>query len=114
MIPSSLRSPKMYAKYKAEKKDHNVFNTLPSLESFKYWKIVPNEFPYDRIASRHDLLIPRRKIADIFQLSQRETTELRRIMKMINKQKRYDAILFPFHWSRTIRTHLHFHLLRIK
>lgn len=114
MIPSILRTRKTYAKYLAGNRGEKAFESLPIVRSFKHWLIVGNEFPYDRIASRHDMLIPRRKIKDVFQLSVMETAELKRIMKNINTQKRYDAILLAFPWSRTVRTRLHFHLLRIK
>lgn len=29
----------------------------PTIEEWKYWKIIKNEYPYDLVAEKHDLLV---------------------------------------------------------
>ena len=110
-VKSALRTDKTQQRYKDGAK--SSFSRIPSKEEWKYWRLVTNEFPYDVIASEHDLLIPKRVVSDLDGLNLQEKKELDVIFKSLDKRMTYDAILLAFPWSRTVDSHLHFHLLRI-
>ena len=112
MIPTYLRSNKVYNLYKKNKR--KSLEHLSVVKKFKYWTIVKNEFPYDTVATRHDLLIPKREIQDIFRISLVEQQELKEIWKQLKRSHKYDFLLVPLPWSQTFRSKIHFHLLKTK
>ena len=112
MIPTYLRSNKVYNLYKKNRK--NSLEHLKIVNDFKYWTIVKNEFPYDAVATRHDLLIPKREIQDIFGISLVEQQELKEIWKQLKRSHKYDFLLVPLPWSQTFKSKIHFHLLKTK
>src|SRR5690349_1325706 len=80
-----------------------------ALETFTYWKIMKNDFPYDAIASVHHLLVPIRHVGEQ-ELTQEERAELHSIT--------YDVLPFEYGYlrenlgkTRTIPQHFHLHLL---
>lgn len=82
--------------------------------SFKYWKVLHNNFPYDMIASEHDLLIPRRHFTNEIEMDAEERAELTLIKtEILPKIKTYDTILENFMRTRSVK-HYHIHLLKLK
>ena len=79
----SLRTPEMDQKYRdfvaGGGLDHECRLCAPTpLKTFTYWKIIKNNFPYDRIARVHDMLVPIRHTREQ-ELSDAELDELSQI-----------------------------------
>ena len=79
------------------------------LHSFKYWKVITNDFPYDAIASRHDLLVTLQHTTDK-QLTPEELQELQEI-KTDHISKKYDYMMESMPGNKTIPEHHHLHLI---
>lgn len=54
------------------------------IQEFTHWKIVSNNFPYDRIAELHNMIVPVRHCAEE-ELTQEELTEYASIKKVHSK-----------------------------
>ncbi|MHB1086392.1 MAG: hypothetical protein ACYCZ0_01440 [Minisyncoccota bacterium] len=80
-----------------------------ALKSFKLWKVIKNEFPYDKIASVHDMIVPLRHVTHK-ELTEEELRELDAIK---------DSYIHPtYEWmfeatdrKKTIPNHFHIHLI---
>jgi hypothetical protein len=82
----------------------------PALKSFTHWKILSNDFPYDRIAKVHHLIVP---IAHAVEndVASAAWEELRRIKA--EEFGGYDYILEPTGTQRSIPGHFHLHLVAL-
>ncbi len=84
----------------------------PPLKVFKYWALVKNNFPYDKIAEVHDMLIPKRHVTEE-ELSQEEWHEFQQIKdEYIHKE--YEFMIEATHRKKSIPAHFHLHLLVAK
>jgi len=82
--------------------------------SFKYWKILHNNFPYDNIAELHDMLIPKRHFADETEMNADEREELIDIkVRIIPGMQAYDTMIENFKKMRSME-HYHIHLIKLK
>jgi hypothetical protein len=80
-----------------------------ALQSFTYWKIITNEFPYDLIASTHHMLVPMRHVTEV-ELSDSEKEELVSIKHgLLDPQ--YDFIIETVSKKKSIPEHFHLHLV---
>jgi hypothetical protein len=80
----------------------------PAIQSFRHWKIAENSFPYDRIAEKHDLLMPIRHVTEA-ELTNEEIQELSEIKNTAIDE--YNWILEPTHNNKSIPGHFHLHLI---
>jgi diadenosine tetraphosphate (Ap4A) HIT family hydrolase len=78
------------------------------------WKIVRNLFPYDRIASKHDLLVPVRHVSEHRLLRQSEITQLQSIKASRSLSEKYSLVLENLGKQRSIKGHFHIHLIRLR
>lgn len=83
---------------------------VDSLMEWKYWRLIPNEFPHSLIAKEHDLLIPIRVFPTLEEATMEEIVELMYILfnDLVNN---YDSVKLNFPRQQTVRNHLHFHLM---
>jgi diadenosine tetraphosphate (Ap4A) HIT family hydrolase len=79
------------------------------LKEFKYWRIVENRFPYDKIANVHHMLIPKRHVGET-ELSPRETKELL-ALKQGYISAHYEYLIEAVHKQKSIPAHFHLHLI---
>lgn len=77
-------------------------------KEFTWWKIIVNKFPYDRIASVHDMLVPKRHATED-ELTEDEKCELREIKR--TEIHDYQFIIEPTPHVKSIPTHFHLHLI---
>lgn len=96
------------ALYLQGKKGIDVLYEKEPLKQFTYWKIIDNDFPYDRIAKRHHLLIPNRIFKDDWDMTDDERKELWHIKQTV---KGYKAITENFPDRKSITEVYHLHLL---
>ena len=85
---------------------------LEPLQSFQFWKLCKNDFPYDAVAQVHHMLIPKRHVTDDG-LSEEELHELKTLKKGVVNDN-YDYIVDSTNRTKSIPTHVHLHLLSIK
>src|SRR6185369_7348001 len=112
-----LRSAAQQAKYDAYKAAGGLENGCrlcerKPLKTFKYWRIIGNKFPFDRIAKVHHMIVPKRHVAEP-QLRQAEVSEFRRI-KEDYLNKKYEFLIEATHLKKSIPEHFHIHLVIVK
>ena len=84
----------------------------PHLQTFAHWAIISNRFPYDRIASRHEMIVPKRCVKEN-EITEEEWAEFRKI-KEEYIHKNYDFIMEATYVKKTIPGHFHLHLIVVK
>lgn len=113
-----LRTAKGNTRYfrclKSGKVESAFFGTCKRTRSFKHWFITWNEYPYDRIARTHDLLVSKRKFASSEGMTKAERDELEKIKKIFTRTQEYDSVMENIPHQRTIRDWYHLHLIKFK
>lgn len=79
------------------------------IQKFSYWNIVPNAFPYDQVATVHDMVVLNRHAPDA-EVTEEEWREFQ-IIKNGYAQEHYDFMIEPMKHNKSIPTHAHFHFL---
>ena len=81
------------------------------VKTYTRWKLIENEFPYDEVATKNDMIVPLRHGTED-ELTKEDLREFEEIKKDINDK--YDMILENTHKQKSIPGHFHLHLLQIK
>jgi diadenosine tetraphosphate (Ap4A) HIT family hydrolase len=79
-----------------------------SIQSFTYWKITENSFPYDQIAKTHHMLVPLRHVIED-ELSKDELAEFKTIKA--EHVSEYDWIIEATAKNKSIPNHFHLHFI---
>jgi hypothetical protein len=112
-----MRTKRMEKKYLKFKTDGHLSNgcnlcdkkKAETIKEFKYWRIVNNIFPWDRIARINHLIISKRHIV-YEKLNKQEKIELDKLKsKYINKK--YEIIAETTNRKKSIPEHFHLHLI---
>jgi hypothetical protein len=111
--PMTLRTPATEREYQQAKKSTRFMRTAPSLVDFTEWRIIENDYPYDKIAKIHHLLIPKRQVDRPLMLNEYEVAEYMGILEHVIP-KTYDAILLNMPKQQSIKGWMHYHLLTYK
>lgn len=111
-----LRTEETAEKYRIHRATGALEKSCPlcrenSLETFKFWKIIQNDFPYDRIAETHHMVIPLRHINEEG-LTEDELQEFHKIKH--SKLQEYDLIVEATSRNKSIPAHFHLHLITTK
>jgi diadenosine tetraphosphate (Ap4A) HIT family hydrolase len=114
---ASLRTPETQAKYveyiaSGRLESGCALCAKTTLREFSHWKIVQNDFPYDRIASMHHMLIPKRHVSEA-ELTEEEHQEFL-ALKNGTLNDMYDYFLEAAHRAKTVPAHFHIHLVVLK
>lgn len=80
-----------------------------SLKEFKLWRIVENQFPYDKIASTHHMILPARHVTEEG-LSEGELAEYKEVKKEYLHRK-YEFLIEATFLTKSVPGHFHIHLL---
>lgn len=78
------------------------------VQVFEYWKIIPNNFPYDRIAEKHEMIVPLRHVTE-GDLNDEEKAEYPQIKN--SQLQEYDYVIEVMQDKKTIPDHFHLHLI---
>lgn len=110
----ALRSVEMEEKYKGyrQSSEWNSGCTLcaePPLKDFQYWKIINNNFPYDKVSRIHHMIIPKRCVTEK-NLTPAETAEFLSLKSSYINQN-YGHIIEAVNKGKSIPGHFHLHLL---
>ena len=114
---ATFRTEETEKKY-SEARDHGWDSGVchlcsdPSIKEFAYWRIIDNLFPYDKIASTHHMLIPKRHVIEK-DLTEEEKAELYSI-KYGYVNDNYEFVMEVVPKGKTLPPHLHLHLLIAK
>lgn len=114
---NSFRTPQKQEEYR-EIREHFKNSHIcalcekTSVEEYEYWRIVKNDYPYDRIAKVHDMLIPKRHITEEF-FNDEENLELKEIKKKLLDSD-YEFIIETTKQKKSIPEHFHLHLVTTK
>ena len=113
----TLRTPGSEANYKKLIAEGILSNgcalcRAESIKEFQYWKIIHNDFPYDRIAKIHHMIVPKRHIPDA-DLTSSEKEEFEAI-KNDYLHKEYEYIIEATYKNKSIPGHAHLHLIVAK
>ena len=84
--------------------------SIQPIQQFENWKILPNAYPYDRIAERHEMIVPVRHVTE-GELSEVEREELLQLKRTVIKD-RCDYIIEAT--TQSIPHHFHLHLVTAK
>lgn len=90
----------------------NLCKKTKTLKEFEHWRIVDNLFPWDNIAEKHDMIIPKRHIV-FEELNDLEKKEYEKI-KIEYIEKEYELIAEATNKKKTIPEHMHIHLIILK
>ena len=114
MKNTPLRSERLWKQYLSRPKRKWCFLCAETTTKWGYWRVIPNQYPYDNIAEKHDLLTPVRHVATEAELTAEETAELRQIKAHLTQSGEYDVFWWNFPQAQTCPDHLHYHLLLLK
>lgn len=113
----TLRTAKSEAIYVKHRKTNKEIGCplckSEDIKTFKYWKIIKNRFPYDRIAREHNMILPIRHIIED-DLNQKELDELRTIKNNYIKDENYNYIIEATINTKSQPGHFHLHLIKLK
>ncbi len=79
------------------------------VKQFEHWKIVTNDFPYDRLASVHHMIVPLRHIQEK-EFNQAEKDEIA-ALKETYLNTEYEYIIEATRKKKSIPGHFHYHLI---
>ncbi len=82
------------------------------LEQFTYWKVIVNDFPYDKVAEKHHMLVPLRHVTE-GELTEEEKQELQTI-KPTYLNDNYQFIIEATHKTKSVPEHFHLHLIVVR
>lgn len=114
VLRTSAGNTRYFKALKGGKVESTFLATCKRRGHFTYWFVTHNEYPYDRVASKHDLLAPKRKFACSADMTKGERDELEAIKRVFGKSKAYDSIIENVPHHRTIRDWYHLHLIQFK
>lgn len=112
-----LRTPETYAAYHnhpGRTAEKCFICDAPVVRNFWLWKIIKNDFPYDKAASEHMMLVPKRHIAQGREIHSAERLELDHIKDEFNLLDTYDCVIENLAAGRTFMPHYHLHLIKWK
>ncbi|MEX0930175.1 MAG: hypothetical protein WDZ79_00700 [Candidatus Paceibacterota bacterium] len=99
-----------YEEYKRHPKEGCVICSAQSERELEHWRIVRNDFPYDYVAERHSMLVPKRHVAQYAELTDPEKDEFEGLQPGVED---FDILLKQFPRNQTVPDHLHYHLLKL-
>src|SRR3989344_7686558 len=105
---ATLRTKEKEEEYQQYVREGNLANGCKlcdkqGFRTFNHWKIVANDFPYDRIAKTHDMIVSIRHVGEDG-LSREELEEFKKI-KEEHIFATYEYIVEPVHKKKSIPGH---------
>jgi diadenosine tetraphosphate (Ap4A) HIT family hydrolase len=118
LSPRKWRTQATHNQYEEDREQDLKSNICPLCEEiplnvFNYWKIFPNKYPYDAVSDNHDLLLPKRHVANYQNLSKEEVEELISLKESYLNQN-YTYLIEAMTKNKSIPGHLHYHLIEPK
>lgn len=112
----TLRLPESEAKYQVERAARIAGGcpmcNAPTIEEWKYWKIIRNDYPYDLVAEKHDLLVLKEHTSTISKNAWIEFNERKYALQ--DDPYAYHSIIENLPVRQSFPAHFHYHLIRYK
>lgn len=115
-----LRTPDLQEKYDHHLKalKHADDHTCPlcskePIELYVHWKLIRNDFPYNKIAEKHLMLVPLRHVVEA-DFTSEEIAELRTIKHDILTSPDFDMVIEVDELYKTIPSHFHLHVIKLR
>ncbi|MEK7600510.1 MAG: hypothetical protein AAB463_00930 [Patescibacteria group bacterium] len=83
-----------------------------AIKTFTHWRLIVNDFPYDKIARVHHMLIPKRCVPE-GSLTSEEREELL-TLKSGEINEGYEYIIEALHNKKSIPGHFHLHCVIVR
>ncbi len=84
------------------------------IKEFEHWVIIPNEFPYDAIATVNHMIATKREVPFDWRLLTPEEEKEIEYLKETYLNENYDVVWENLPKGQTIPGHFHLHLLVLK
>lgn len=112
-----LRTPETHHLYETHRNTYQAQTMLSDwksriVEEFTHWVLIKNNFPWDKIANEHYLLIPKRMFGLAEDMNSLEKQELEKIKTKFYTT--YDMIIENMRSLRSVAHHYHVHVLILK
>jgi len=114
LAPRKWRTKETQDRYQAERQAAVHSDSCPlcsdeSIREFTHWRIIPNKYPYDAIASKHTMIIPKEHLTES-ELSPAALAELDEL-KQTTLNEEYLYIIEALPVTKSIPGHFHLHLV---
>lgn len=109
--PDTQAAYEAFVKEQRENRHEFDISKMKVVTEYTHWQIIKNPFPYDAMTRINDLLISKRTVGSFADLDESETTEYTSILADIAEHGTYDALIENFPKTKTIKRHLHIHLV---
>lgn len=98
-------------KERAEKMNDGICPLCRSetIADYQFWRIIPNNYPYDRVAAVHHMIVPKRHTT-YDEITSEEQAELDALIKT-DLNKNYNFLQLALPKGQSIPNHLHYHLI---
>jgi diadenosine tetraphosphate (Ap4A) HIT family hydrolase len=115
LLPRTWRTEAMHQKYETGRKEVVNDGSCPLCRApikyeFKHWKIIENIYPYDAVASLHDMLITKRHLSKDIELLEEEIAELYELKETILNET-YTFVMEALPKNKSVPGHYHLHLI---
>lgn len=84
-----------------------------TITEFSYWRLIGNDFPYDRVAEVHHQIVPKRH-TDGEDLTEEEKAEFSLLLKTDLNSRGYNYVMQSLPKNMSIPAHLHYHLIKAR
>ena len=110
----TMRSKELEKKYQADIKAGKltrIYDETP-IKDYKYWRIVENGYPHNRIAEVNHMIVLKRECASLRHLKMHEWYELFAIVWWVKDQ--YDVFSYNLPAMSSVKNIPHAHLYKLK
>ena len=111
----TLRTEKTQTKYDRQRNDRRKCGCYlcraEPIRNYGYWKIITNEYPYDKIAAKHHIVTLQRHAPEQ-EMTEQERKEFEKVRQHLHR--RYDMIFENTVRKKSIPGHHHVHAITLK
>ena len=113
----TLRTPQLQQKYHdylstLKPNECGLCNTKP-LREYTHWLLIENDFPYDKLAEKHLMLVSKRHVVEQ-DFTPEEQEELRLIKHELIISPEFDMVIEITEPHKTIPPHFHLHIIKLR
>jgi hypothetical protein len=111
----TLRTEKTQARYDRQRNERRQCGCYlcraEPIRNYLHWKIITNEYPYDRIAANHHIVTLQRHASEQ-EMTEQERKEFEKVRRHLHQ--RYDMIFENTVRKKSIPGHHHIHAITLK
>ncbi len=111
MTMRTQKVEKHYAEVKEQGGLRPLYDETP-IKDFKYWRIVENRFPHDKIADLNHMIVLKREVKDIRHINLMEWIQLLKVVWYIRHD--YNTFTYNLPSMSSVKNIPHAHLYRLR